>query len=186
MKRCVPLEPTAEEVCKQSSIPPLIFQLPPDQGRMVLEKAQDPPVYKYPANICETKVETTWGRIPIYFVAPKIFAPIRNVIFYIHGAGWVFGSFHTHEKLVREIAARTNSLVIFPEYTRSPEAKYPVAIEHCYFVLSHIWEIINGQYTLTSCKLNTSSINPHTLTVAGDSVGGNMAIAMYFMSEKLS
>ena len=59
MKRCVPLEPAAENVCNESSIPPLIFQLPPEQGRMVLEKAQETPVYKYPANICETKVETT-------------------------------------------------------------------------------------------------------------------------------
>lgn len=186
MKRCVPLEPAAEIVCDQSSIPPLIFQLPPEQGRMILEEAQNTPVYKFSANICHTKVETTWGRIPIYFVTPKTFASIQNVIFYIHGAGWVFGSFHTHEKLVRELATRTNSLVVFPEYTRSPEAKYPVAIEQCYFVLSHIWEIIGGNYTLTDCTLDTSSINPNTLTVAGDSVGGNMAIAMALMSKMRS
>lgn len=41
MKRCVPLEPGAEDVCNQSSVPPLIFQLPPEQGRRVLEEAQD-------------------------------------------------------------------------------------------------------------------------------------------------
>lgn len=183
MKRCVPLESAAEVVCDQSSVPPLIFQLPPEQGRIVLEKAQDLPVYKYPAEICQTKVETNWGRISLYFVTPKNNLPVQNVIFYIHGAGWVFGSFHTHEKLVRELAARTNSLIIFPEYTRSPEAKYPVAIEQCYFILSHIWEIIGGNYTLTNCKLDINSINRNTLTVAGDSVGGNMAIAMALMSE---
>lgn len=183
MKRCIPLEPEAESVCNQSSIPPLIFELPPDQGRMILENAQDTPVYKYPANICKTKIETTWGRIPLYFVTPKTCEIIHNVIFYIHGAGWVFGSFHTHEKLVRELAARCNSLVIFPEYTRSPEAKYPVAIEQCYFILSHIEEIINGQYTLSDCKLNNRFINLNTLTVAGDSVGGNMAIAMCIMAQ---
>ena len=83
MKRCVPLEPAAEEVCNQNSIPPFIFQLPPDEGRMVLEKAQDTPVYKYPANICKTKAETTWGRIPLYFVTPQTCKPIQNVIFYI-------------------------------------------------------------------------------------------------------
>ena len=37
---------------------------------------------------------------------------------------WVFGSFHTHEKLVRELSARTNSLIVFPEYTRSPEVDF--------------------------------------------------------------
>lgn len=176
MKRCVPLEAAAEAVCNQSSIPPLIFQLPPKQGREILEKAQDAPVYKYPANISVDEINTgKWGTIPVYFITPKDTASMRNVIFYIHGAGWVFGSFHTHEKLVRELAVRTNSLVVFPEYSRSPEAKYPVAIEQCYFILSHLWEIIGNTFP---------NINRNTLTVAGDSVGGNMVIAMTLMSKK--
>ena len=51
MKRCVPLEPAAEAVCNQNSVPPLIFQMPPEQGRRVLEEAQNTPVYKYPVDI---------------------------------------------------------------------------------------------------------------------------------------
>ncbi len=173
MKRCVPLEPAAEEVCNQSSVPPLIFQLPPEQGRRVLEEAQDTPVYKYPAEISSDCINTgIWGSIPVYFIVPKG-RQIRNVIFYIHGAGWVFGSFHTHEKLVRELSARTDSLVVFPEYSRSPEAKYPTAIEQCYFILSHLKEIIGERLKIVNCP---------PLTVAGDSVGGNMAIAMALMS----
>ncbi len=82
--------------------------------------------------------------MPVYFITPKD-EKIRNVIFYIHGAGWVFGSFHTHEKLVRELSARTNSLVVFPEYS-----------------LSQAVDAV--------------------LMVAGDSVGGNMAIAVTLMS----
>lgn len=175
MKRCVPLEAAAEAVCNQSAIPPLIFQLPPAQGRKVLEEAQNTPVYKYPAKITVKETCTgKWGSIPVYFVMPENSAPIQNVIFYIHGAGWVFGSFHTHEKLVRELAARTNSLVVFPEYSRSPEAKYPTAIKQCYYVFSHLWEII-GDY----CP----DLERNTLTIAGDSVGGNMAIAMVLMAS---
>lgn len=173
MKRCVPLEPAAEDVCNQSSVPPLIFQMPPEQGRRALEEMQDMPVYKYPADISSVCVNTgMWGRISVYFIAPRV-EKIRNIIFYIHGAGWVFGSFHTHEKLVRELSARTDSLVVFPEYSRSPEAKYPTAIEQCYFLLSHIWEIIGECFPMA---------NGAALTVAGDSVGGNMAIAMTLMS----
>lgn len=175
MKRTVPLEAAAEAVCDQSAIPPLIFQLPPEQGRRVLEEAQNMPVYKYPADISAGQVHTgQWGTIPVYFVMPVTSEPVRHVIFYIHGAGWVFGSFHTHEKLVRELAARTNSLLVFPEYSRSPEVRYPVAIEQCYYVLSHLWEIIGNR-----CK----DICRDTLTVAGDSVGGNMTVAMGFMTE---
>lgn len=173
MKRCVPLEDAAEAVCNQNSVPPLIFQMPPEQGRRVLEEAQDAPVYKYPADIFSDCIDTgKWGSIPVYFIAPRG-EKIRNIIFYIHGGGWVFGSFHTHEKLVRELSARTDSLVVFPEYSRSPEAKYPTAIEQCYFILSHIKEIIGDCFSVFDCT---------SLTVAGDSVGGNMAIAMALMS----
>lgn len=175
MKREVPLEAAAEAVCDQSAIPPLIFTLPPEQGRKVLEEAQNLPVYKYPADISVREVDTgQWGTIPVWFVMPLTRKSVRRVIFYIHGAGWVFGSFHTHEKLVRELAARTDSLLVFPEYTRSPEAKYPTAIEQCYFVLSHIEGIIRSQ-----CP----GIHYNTLTLAGDSVGGNMTIAMCMMAK---
>ena len=175
MKRCVPLEDAAEAVCNQNSVPPLIFQMPPEQGRRVLEEAQDAPVYKYPADIFSDCIDTgKWGSIPVYFIVPRG-EKIRNIIFYIHGGGWVFGSFHTHEKLVRELSARTDSLVVFPEYSRSPEAKYPTAIEQCYFILSHIKEIIGDCFSVFDCT---------SLTVAGDSVGGNMAIAMALMSAR--
>lgn len=175
MKRCVPLEAAAEAVCNQNAVPPLIFQLPPEQGRQRLEKAQDSPVHLYPADVSAGEVDTgKWGVIPVYFVLPQGPAP-RHVIFYLHGGGWVLGSFHTHEKLVRELAARTDSLVVFPEYTRAPEAKYPIAIEQCYAILSNLWDIVGNR-----CQ----APDPETLTVAGDSAGGTMAVAMALMAKE--
>lgn len=175
MNQKIVLESAACQVAKSSSIAPLIFQLPPKQGRKVLEELQDSPVYKYPATIKINLIDTKeYGNINVYIVTPSYYEPIRNIIFYIHGAGWVFGSFHTHEKLVRELAYRTNSVVIFPEYTRSPEVRFPVAIKQCYCVLNQIPNIL-------SC--NNIIANMNTLTVAGDSVGGNMAIAMTLMSK---
>ncbi len=38
MKRCVPLESAAEAVCKQSSLSPPIYRMPPEQGRKALEE----------------------------------------------------------------------------------------------------------------------------------------------------
>lgn len=174
MKRRISLEPEALEVCIANSKPPLIFQLPPEKGREVLEKAQSTPICMYPANVQNIVADTgKWGRVKVYVVCPECMKSPVNVIFYIHGAGWVFGSFHTHEKLVRELAARTESIVVFPEYSRSPEARYPVAIEQCYDILCRLPEL------LESMKIQ---MNPSTLTVAGDSVGGNMAIAMSLMA----
>lgn len=119
------------------TVPPLIFQLPPEKGREILNTAQDEPVFKYPAKITTFSVDTgQWGNVTVHHVRPDNITGTPNVIFYIHGAGWVFGNLHTHDKLVRELSARTNSVVIFPEYSLSPEAKYPTAVEQCYFILS--------------------------------------------------
>lgn len=175
MPRRIPLEPAAVVVCDNAAVPPLIFQRPPKEGRELFEEMQDTPVCKYPADIYQMDFDTgKWGQIPVYFVEPKAPQKVRSVILYMHGGGWVFCSFHTHEKLVRELAARTNSLVIFPEYSRSPEAKFPTAIEQCYSVLSAIPDIVQ-----VSCP----EVSLETLTVAGDSAGGNMATVMTIMSK---
>lgn len=173
MKKRISLEPEAIAVSNQNTVPPLIFQLPPAEGRQVLEEAQSTPIKMYPANIQKTVVNTgKWGNLPVYIVCPEEIQASSNVIFYIHGAGWVFGSFHTHEKLVRELAARTGCVLVFPEYSRSPEVRYPVAIEQCYHVLCRLPELL---------KQFGYKMNRDTLTVAGDSVGGNMVIAMTLM-----
>ena len=64
------------------------------------------------------------------------------VILYIHGAGWVFGNAHTHDRLVRELAVGAGAAVVFPEYDLSPEARYPVAIEQNYAVAR--WVVTDG------------------------------------------
>lgn len=176
MERCIQLEPAAAEVSNNAAKPPLIFTLPPQEGRKVLEEAQDMPVFMYPARITCTMIDTNpYGRIKLYLIEPDYPRESRSdIIFYIHGAGWVFGSFHTHEKLVRELAARTGCTVVFPEYDRSPEVRYPVAIEQCYAALCMLPQIL-------FCE--GIRMNPDTLTVAGDSVGGNMAAAMALMSK---
>lgn len=175
MERLVSLEKAATKVCNASATPPLIFQLPPEEGRLVLETAQNTPVFNFPGTITAYPVHTgNSGDITVYCVKPANLTGTPNVIYYIHGAGWVFGSIHTHEKLVRELAARTNSIVIFPEYSLSPEAKYPIALEQCYSVLCMLPDLLPQM----SCIANLN-----TLTVAGDSVGGNMATIMTLLAK---
>lgn len=172
----IPLEKAAEEVCIESSVPPLIFQIPPSEGRKRLEEAQDSKVFKFPAEISKIMVDTgDFGEVQLYCVKPENLKGKPNLIYYLHGGGWVFGSAHTHDKLIRELAARTNSLLLFPEYSLSPEARYPTAIEQCYFILSKLEKLISQM------KWN---VDFETLTVAGDSVGGNMATVMTMLSKR--
>lgn len=171
----VQLEPAARQVVEAASKPPLIFRLPPAEGRQVLERMQDAPVAKCPAVIRSHAVDTgPGGSIRVYTVTPERAISPLGAILYLHGGGWVFGSLHTHDKLVRELAVRTNSVVIFPEYTRSPEARFPVALEQCYSVLTALPRILARQeYTVDLARL----------TVAGDSVGGNMATVLTMLAK---
>ncbi|MCL2487158.1 MAG: alpha/beta hydrolase [Oscillospiraceae bacterium] len=176
MEKRIPLEKAAVDVCNAAAIPPRIYQLPPEQGRKRLDQAQDTPVYMYPADISFYKIRPTnkLPGFPLYCVRPTNITGDPHIILYLHGAGWVFGNFHTHEKLVRELAARTNSVVFFPEYSLSPEVKYPVALEQCYYALSMLPHVVK--------KLGLNG-RLDTLTVAGDSVGGNMATALTILSK---
>lgn len=175
MKPRIPLESAAAAVCKESATPPLIFQMPVSQGRQTLEKIQNRPVWKPNVVVSTLQVDTgRWGCVHVHFLKSERCTGTPNVIYYIHGAGWAFGSLHTHDKLVRELACRTNSIVVFPEYSRSPEARYPVAVEQCYRVLCMQPGLLD--------QVGWSCCLEH-LTVAGDSAGGNMATVMTLLAK---
>lgn len=95
------------------------------------------------------------------------------VIVYVHGAGWVFGDRHTHDRLVRELTTRAEAATVFVSYDLSPEVRYPVAIEQLYATLEWIGEH-GGDHNL----------DPNRIVVAGDSVGGNMAAALTLMAKQ--
>ena len=86
---------------------------------------------------------------------------------------WVLGDKDTHDRLVREIANGANAAVVFVDFTRSPEAKYPVAIEEAYAVTRYMAE--HGK---------TFNLDSSRLAVAGDSVGGNMAAAVTHLAKE--
>jgi len=95
------------------------------------------------------------------------------VVVYFHGGGWVLGDKETHDRLIREIAVQANAAVVFVDYERSPEAKYPIAIEQDYAVTKYVAE--------HSEQLN---VDPTRLAIAGDSVGGNMTAVVSLLAEQ--
>lgn len=174
MTERISLEKSVIEFSDANAPHPRIYELPPEEGRALLEKVQESPVDKLPVDIEDLKVDTgQWGSINVRFVRPEGNTDKLPVIFYIHGAGWVFGSAQTHDKLIRELAVRTNSVVVFPEYSRSPEAKYPTAIEQSYAVLQKLSELAESK-----------GLDLTELAVAGDSVGGNMATVMTILTKE--
>lgn len=170
----VVLEPEAQEFVEATKNPPYLFDLGPIEGRKVVDKVQSGPVEKPPVDIEDTFVDGgKLGKISVRIFKPKNAPDNLPVILYTHGAGWVFGNAHTHDRLVRELAVGSNSAVVFTNYSLSPEAKYPTAIEEVYSVLN--WVANKGQ---------NYGLNPNKISVAGDSVGGNMSAAITLMAKE--
>ncbi len=51
----------------------------------------------------------------------------KPALLYMHGGGWTTFSIDTHDRLMREYAARADIVVIGVDYALSPEVKFPVA-----------------------------------------------------------
>jgi acetyl esterase len=168
------LEQAAAEFAAATAKPPFLFDLAPAEGRAAVDEVQSGEIEKPPVD--EEWVTVSGG--PTGTVRARIVKPVGAtgplpVVIYIHGAGWVFGNAHTHDRLVRELAVGTGAAVVFPEYDLSPEARYPVAIEQNYAVAR--WVVTEGA---------AKGLDASRIAVAGDSVGGNMATVLTLMAKE--
>jgi acetyl esterase len=170
----VPLDRAAREFAEATALPPYLFDLGPAAGRALVEEIQGRPVAKPAVDLRDLVVPGgPSGEVAVRIVRPKHAPASLPVIVYVHGFGWVFGNRHTHDRLIREIAVGAQAAVVFPDYSLSPEVKYPTAIEECYAVAS--WVAGDGaEYGL----------NPGRMAVAGDGAGGNIAIALTLLAAE--
>jgi acetyl esterase len=175
-KTDVVLEPAAQEFADANANPPYLFELGPIEGRKTVDEVQSGEIAKPAVEIEDTTVPGgPSGEVSVRILRPPGAAGPLPVVVYIHGAGWVFGNSHTHDRLIRELAVGVGAAVVFPNYSRSPEARYPVAIEESYAVLE--WVAEHG---------SDWGLDPARVAVAGDSVGGNMAAALTLMAKSRS
>src|SRR5499427_7721244 len=130
--RPVVLEAASQEFVEATSTPPFIYELTPDEARKVLDDVQAEPIEKLPVEERWLTVPAEVGDVRVRIVRPPDADGALPAILYMHGGGWVLGNAHTHDRLVRELAVGTGAAVVFVEYDRSPEARYPVAIEQGY------------------------------------------------------
>ncbi|MFJ9341908.1 alpha/beta hydrolase [Streptomyces sp. NPDC101733] len=169
------LEPAAQSFADATAQPPYLYEIPPAEGRKAVDDVQSGEGVTLPT------VDEEWitvqggptGAVRTRIVRPAGATGALPVILYIHGAGWVFGNAHTHDRLVRELAIGAGAAVVFPEYDLSPEARYPVAIEQSYAVAR--WIAREGHH---------KDLDGTRIAVAGDSVGGNMSAALTLMAKE--
>lgn len=151
-----------------------IEQLSPADARQVLIDAQNSVKVDYSGvEESERTIMQDGESIKIHIIKPAGAKPGAPVFIYTHGGGWVLGDYLTHRRIVRDLVVASDAVAVFPDYTPSPEAQYPVAINQIYATVK--WVSING---------HEIGVNGENLAVAGNSVGGNMTASVALMAKE--
>ncbi|MDH0626143.1 alpha/beta hydrolase [Pseudomonas mosselii] len=95
------------------------------------------------------------------------------VFMFFHGGGWVLGDYPTHERLIRDLVVGSGAAAVYVDYTPSPEAKFPTAINQAYAATR--WVAEHGKEI---------GVDGSRLAVAGNSVGGNMAAVVAIKAKE--
>jgi len=168
------LEPATQKFIDALAGSKPIYTLSPADARNVLAGAQKGDVKKLAAQEENLTIKAgPTGEIKLRIVRPAHAKGTLPVVMYFHGGGWVLGDADTHDRLVREIANGADAAVVFVDYERSPEARYPIAIEQAYAATKYVAE-----------HAKQFKVDASRLAVAGDSVGGNMTAAVTLMAKE--
>ena len=148
-------------------------QMTPTQARAVLSGAQSGVKLNLPrADVSHKTIQVDGKPLELTIVRPAGVKGTLPVFMFFHGGGWVLGDFPTHERLVRDLVVGSGAAAVFVNYTPSPEAHYPVAINQAYAATK--WVAEHGK------EIN---VDGKRLAVAGNSVGGNMAAVVSLMAK---
>ncbi|MBA1272478.1 alpha/beta hydrolase [Stutzerimonas azotifigens] len=148
-----------------------IEQLSPKDARAVLSGAQAGAELPE-ADVSERTIKVDGQSIRLNIVRPSGAKGELPVFMFFHGGGWVLGDFPTHERLIRDLVVSSGAAAVYVDYTPSPEAKYPTAINQAYAATR--WVAEHGREIQVDGK---------RLAVAGNSVGGNMAAVVSLMAK---
>ncbi|RZJ69388.1 alpha/beta hydrolase [Flavobacterium sp.] len=139
-------------------------KMTPADARQVLVGAQASVTFDY-SDIDESEktIAADGFQIKLNIVKPKDAKDGLPVFIFIHGGGWVLGDFPTHKRMVRDLVVNSGTVGVFVNYTPSPEAQYPTAVNEIYAATK--WVAENG---------SEIGVDGTRLSVVGNSVGGNM------------
>jgi acetyl esterase len=111
-------------------------------------------------------ISTLTGAVRVRIHTPRGATEPGPALVYMHGGGWTLFSVDTHDRLMREYAARAGVNVVGVDYSLSPEAKFPRALNEVVSVVD--WLQAHG---------GEAGVDPARIALGGDSAGGNLAVA---------
>ncbi|MFV0496413.1 alpha/beta hydrolase [Mycobacterium sp.] len=110
-----------------------------------------------------TRIERlTVAGVPVVRVLPPNAAPDRTLI-YLHGGAYSLGSARGYRGLAAHLADAAGMTALVPDYSRAPDAQYPVALEEMVRVYS---------------QLLADGLDPKNTVIVGDSAGGGLTLAL--------
>ncbi|GFO08747.1 arylacetamide deacetylase [Plakobranchus ocellatus] len=107
--------------------------------------------------------------IDVMIYRPKDVSPgelLPGLVFF-HGGGWITGDIDFYDRTAHNFANCTRKVTISVNYRLAPKYPFPVPLQDCFDVTSHVLK--HGK------KLG---IDVNRVGVAGDSAGGNLAVAV--------
>lgn len=147
--------------------------LSPEDARAVLVGAQaSVKVDLSGTDVSEKTIQADGKPLKLTIVRPAGAKGELPAFMFFHGGGWVLGDYPTHARLIHDLVVNSGAVAIYVDYTPSPEAKYPTAINQAYAATR--WVAEHGK----ELKIDASR-----LAVAGNSVGGNMAAVVALMAK---
>ncbi|WP_434598134.1 alpha/beta hydrolase [Pseudomonas sp. R4-83] len=149
-------------------------QLSPKEARAVLTGAQNSVKVDLSGVEVTHRTITFEGKpLKLTVIRPEKVKGELPAFMFFHGGGWVLGDYPTHARLIRDLVVSSGAVAVYVDYTPSPEAHYPTAINQAYAATQ--WVAENGQ------QINVDGTR---LAVAGNSVGGNMAAVVSLMAKE--
>jgi len=146
----------------------------PAAARNVLEGAQTSVKADVSGvEIAEKTITEDGLTVKLYIMKPAGAKGNLPAFMFFHGGGWVIGDFATHQRFIRDLVVHSGAVAVHAEYTRSPEARYPVALNECYAATK--WVAAHGAEI---------GVDGKRLAVAGNSAGGNLAAAVALMANE--
>ena len=147
-------------------------KLPAEAVAALLMKANMP--------AAEPKVDIMHRQLPVgsdQGTLVRIYKPLEAgteplpVIVYYHGGGWVIADLETYEAGAIALAEQVGAIVVSVAYRQAPEEVFPTAHEDAFAAYQWVVE-------------HTDSLggDPERIATAGESAGGNLAVAVSLMA----
>lgn len=163
------MKPIKKKIVKILSIPHLNFKKNYKLYRKIISFFNPPIRNQY--KTLDHKMVVDGREIPVRIFLPEE-SQAKKVLIFFHGGGWVTGDIDSYTNVCRNMANKTNHIVVSIDYRLAPENPFPRGVEDCYYVTREIFR----RPDILNCK-------KEDITLIGDSAGGNLAAVVSLLAR---